>query len=516
MHGLFAAIPPDNRTPLRNNRCGLTEETMAKKTTRTAARKATGALARKPARTLPRTLKQRADAKTVSITPVRSGTEFPVREQRHRIWLAEIGFSGRPGETALLPAADGRLARVLLGTEAGPDLWSWSAAAAALPPGRYRITSRLNAAAATHAALGWALADAPTYPDAGASGSSRSRARPAGAELVLPAGADAGEVVQTARAFALVRRLISAPASALGPAELAAEARAVARRHRARIQVTVGDDLLRRNYPMVHAVGRASSRMPRLIDLTWGRAGDPLVAIIGKGVCFDSGGLDLKAAAGMQMMKKDMGGAAMALGLAQMVMEAELRIRLRVLIPAVENSVSGNAMRPLDVLESRSGRKVEVGNTDAEGRLVMADALTAAAAAKPAMIFDFATLTGAARIALGPDLPAMFCNDDALASALARTGERIGDPVWRMPLWDPYRRFMKSHAGDLSSTGNTPFAGAVTAALFLETFVDGAAPWAHFDVYGWNPTARPGRPEGGEAMAIRTVFSVLAERFGGR
>jgi leucyl aminopeptidase len=260
-------------------------------------------------------------------------------------------------------------------------------------------------------------------------------------------------------------------------------------------------------------VGRASARAPRLIDLTWGAARAPKVTLVGKGVCFDTGGLDLKPASGMLNMKKDMGGAAHVLGLARMIMMAKLPVRLRVLIPAVENSVSGDALRSLDIVGSRSGKTVEIGNTDAEGRLVLADALTEAVSEKPALILDFATLTGAARVAMGPELPAMFVNDDSLAADLLQGGETEGDPVWRMPLWRDYRRFLDSDIADINNTSSTPQGGAITAALFLQEFVSDDTPWAHFDIFAWNAASRPGRPKGGEAMAIRAAFRAISRRF---
>jgi len=277
--------------------------------------------------------------------------------------------------------------------------------------------------------------------------------------------------------------------------------------------VIVGDDLLKKNYPMVHAVGRASDRAPRLIDFTWGKPGDPKVTLVGKGVCFDSGGLDLKPPAGMKLMKKDMGGAANVLGLARMIMMANLPVRLRVLVPAVENSVSSNAFRPLDVLTSRAGITVEIGNTDAEGRLVLADALYEAASEDPELVLDFATLTGAARVALGPELPVMFVNDDSLAADLSKHGDAAGDPVWRLPLWKPYLRTLKSKVADLNNIGEMPQGGAITAALFMNEFVKDTVPWAHFDIMAWNTSSRPGRPVGGEAMAIRAAFGTVAARF---
>ena len=291
-------------------------------------------------------------------------------------------------------------------------------------------------------------------------------------------------------------------------------ARKLAREFRARCSVIVGDDLLKKNYPMVHAVGRASDRAPRLIDIVWGNPRHPKVTLVGKGVCFDSGGLDLKPASGMKLMKKDMGGAANALGLARMIMSAKLPVRLRVLVPAVENSVSGDAFRPLDVLDSRAGITVEIGNTDAEGRLILGDALYEAASEDPELLLDFATLTGAARVALGPELPAMFSNDDTLACDLSKYGEAAGDPVWRLPIWKPYRRTMDSKVADINNIGEMAQGGAIIAALFLYEFVKDTVPWAHFDIMAWNMSSRPGRPAGGEAMAIRAAFGTIAARFG--
>jgi leucyl aminopeptidase len=300
----------------------------------------------------------------------------------------------------------------------------------------------------------------------------------------------------------------------MGPAELAGAALAVADRHGARAEVIVGDDLLAHNYPMIHAVGRASSRPPRLVDLVWGEPGRPKVTLVGKGVCFDSGGLDLKPSSAMKLMKKDMGGAAIVVGVAQMLMAAHLPIRLRVLIPAVENSVGGNAMRPLDVIRSRSGRTVEIGNTDAEGRLILADALAEAASEQPALLIDCATLTGAARVAVGSELPAVFTTDDTLAAVLITAGEAIFDPVWRLPLWPAYRRHLDSAVADVNSAPDHPFAGAILAALFLEDFIRPTVPWMHLDVMAWNLEARPGRPKGGEAMGMRALNAMIAARFG--
>ena len=321
--------------------------------------------------------------------------------------------------------------------------------------------------------------------------------------------------VRQAEAVALVRDLVNTPAGDLGPAELEQAVRDVAERIGAEVRVTTGKEL-DAGYPLIAAVGRAATpdRAPRLIELEWGRAEHPRVAIIGKGVCFDSGGLDLKPASGMRLMKKDMGGAAHALALAALVAGERLSVRLHLLIPAVENAVSGNAFRPGDVVKSRQGLTVEIDNTDAEGRLVLADALTKAGEAKPELIVDFATLTGAARIALGPDLPALFCNDDDLAEALANAAKDATDPLWRMPIWDAYDEMLKSDIADLANAAGSPMAGAVVAAMFLKRFVPKDVPWAHFDTYSWRDTGKPGRPKGGDALGLRAAFAVLSDRYG--
>jgi leucyl aminopeptidase len=300
------------------------------------------------------------------------------------------------------------------------------------------------------------------------------------------------------------------------PDSLERAARAVASTFGAEVRVIAGDELLSANYPMIHAVGRASTTAPRLIDFTWGQPSAPKVTLVGKGVCFDSGGLDLKPSSAMLLMKKDMGGAAVVLGLAQMIMAAKLPMRLRVLIPAVENAVSGNAFRPGDVLKTRKGISVEIGNTDAEGRLVLGDALTEAVSEEPALLIDCATLTGAARTALGPDLPAMFTDDETLARDLLAASENVHDPLWRLPLWRAYRKMIDSKIADINNAGDSPFAGAITAALFLKEFTkpkEGTRPWVHLDLYAWNPSERPGRPAGGEGMAIRALYDMISKRF---
>lgn len=423
-------------------------------------------------------------------------------------WVKATGYAAKPGSVLLLPGdGNGALGGVLIGTEGDHDIWSWGAGAQAVPVGSYRIEAELSPDAAGRAALGWAL---------GSYAFTRYKAneRPA-RKLAWPKRVDRTYVAAAASATCLARDLINTPAADMGPADLARAAQELAREFDADVAVTVGEDLLERNYPAIHAVGRAAAVEPQLIDMTWGDANHPRVTLVGKGVCFDTGGLDLKPSRGMALMKKDMGGAAAVLGLARMIMATGLPVRLRVLIPAVENSVSGNAMRPRDILRTRKGLTVEVGNTDAEGRLVLADALAEAMEDKPDLVLDFATLTGAARSAVGTEIAAMFSNNDDLAEDLYRHGVAEDDPVWRMPLWKPYRRLIDSKVADINNSGDSPYAGAITAALFLSEFVDEGIPWAHFDIMAWNPSARPGRPEGGEAMAMRAAFATISERYFG-
>ena len=421
-------------------------------------------------------------------------------------WVEASDYEASPGSVLLIPdVGKDQTVRAVVGVSDDHDIWSWGAAAAALPEGRYRLDPKLKAKTAENAAIGWALG---VYEFSQYRMPKRKRPR-----LVWPAQADRGVIERAASATYLVRDLINTPANDMGPAELATAARRLAREFKARCRVTVGNALLRSNCPAIHAVGRASARAPRLIDLTWGSNRHPKVTLVGKGVCFDTGGLDLKPAAGMRLMKKDMGGGAHVLGLARMIMMAKLPVRLRVLVPAVENSVAGNAYRPFDVIETRKGLTVEIGNTDAEGRIVLADALTMAVEENPELILDFATLTGAARVAVGTEIAAMFCNDDKLADQFAHHAASEDDPVWRMPLWKPYRRQLNGKVADLNNVSDGPFGGAIIAALFLDTFVGKDVPWAHFDIMAWNPATRHGRPEGGEAMAMRAAFAVIAARY---
>ena len=470
---------------------------------------------------MPTFLSARARGRLVPITPlVKDALEgwLEGRPAAEAAWVRAAGFKAEPGAFCLLPGEAGALGRVLAGIDPEDDLWSYAGLPAKLPApesggapgGRYVIDAELDPEAATRAALGWALG---TYAF-----TRYRKAERRFAELAWPKAADKAAARRAAEAIFLVRDLINTPAGDMGPAELAAAATTLARRHKAKASIILGEALLKRNYPAIHAVGRASARAPRLIDLRWGERG-PRVTLVGKGVCFDSGGLDLKSAAGMKLMKKDMGGAAHVLGLAAMIMGARLPLRLRVLVPAVENSVSGEAFRPLDVLKTRKGLSVEVGNTDAEGRLVLCDALAEADRENPDLIVDFATLTGAARVALGSELPALFCNHDGIAEALFAHGREVHDPVWRLPLHKPYRRLLDSKVADLNNVSSGAYGGAITAALFLAEFVRPETPWVHLDIMAWNLAARPGRPEGGEAMGLRAVYALvesLARARGGR
>jgi leucyl aminopeptidase len=420
-------------------------------------------------------------------------------------WAEATRFAAEPGQILLLPDETGALARVLVGQAPGEYLWALAALPDALPDGVYALEGVAERDDASRLALGWAL---------GSYAFTRYKPRKRGfARLMWPETAERARVEALAHAIGLARDLINTPAEDMGPAELAGAAEQMASRTGATCRIIVGDELLRANYPTIHAVGRASSRAPRLVDLTWGDPKAPKLTLVGKGVCFDSGGLDIKPASGMRMMKKDMGGAATLMGLAQAVMESGLPVRLRLLVPAVENSIAGNAFRPLDVIRTRKGTTVEVGNTDAEGRLVLCDALAEACGEDPALIIDMATLTGAARVALGPDLPALFANDDELAADLLAAGTAEGDPLWRLPLWQPYRELLKSPVADINNVSESGFAGAITAALYLEEFVPATILWAHIDTYAWNARSRPGRPEGGEALALRALFALVERRF---
>lgn len=427
-----------------------------------------------------------------------------------RKWMAVQDWQPKPGAGLLLPDGDGGLAGVVLGT--GSDDWAKTmpllpgALPASLPSGTYRFASDLSdPELAAYAWLAGAYRFIRYHQDNGHA-----------ARLVLPKGVDRDRVLALGRALYFGRDLINTPPNDLGPAELESAARDLADAHGAEIAVTEGETLLARNFPMIHAVGRASDRSPRLIDIKWGKAGDPKVTIVGKGICFDTGGLDIKPPSAMLLMKKDMGGAAAALAFASLAMQAKLPIRLRVLIPAADNNISGNAFRPGDVLQSRSGKTVEIGNTDAEGRLVLADALSLADEEAPDYLVTFATLTGAARSALGPDLPPFYATDDKMVAPLTQAASAVGDPVWHMPFWAPYDEWLKSAIADVNHISSSPFAGSITAALFLRRFVTKAKRYAHFDIYGWVPRALPGRPMGGEPQAARALFAYFLDHLGKR
>lgn len=423
-----------------------------------------------------------------------------------RRWLETMAFTGAPDAHALLPGADGSLAAVWAGVRDAAHPWALAALPKALPPGRYRLDdSRGLALDAEAAALSWQL---------GAYQFDRYKPRKReAAELMLAPGAEASRGLLIAEAITATRDLVNTPAEHMGPAELAEAVRAIAAKHGATFKETVGTALLKARFPAVHAVGRAATRAPRFIEVNWGRARDPRLTLVGKGVCFDSGGLDIKSADGMRHMKKDMGGAANALGLASLIMALKLPVRLQLLIPAVENAIAGNAFRPGDVFETRKGLQIEIGNTDAEGRVILCDALAYGAESQPDLMIDMATLTGAARVALGAQLPALFCRDITLARDLVDRGLRMHDPLWHLPLWRDYHAGIESDVADLVNTGRNALAGAINAAISLEDFVPTATPWLHIDMFAWNDQARPGRPVGGEAQTLRTLLAYLEERY---
>jgi leucyl aminopeptidase len=419
-------------------------------------------------------------------------------------WLKAHDFSAKAGSFCVVPNGVGAPDFVVAGLSDVPSLWDLADFSRQLPEGIYALDWDGPLAFQEWLALGWVL---------GAYRFTRYKKNDKKlAQLVLPKGADAAKIRRYATAINLARDLINTPAEDMGPVELAQAVVNVAKKFRAKVTQTTGDDLRRKNYRAIHTVGRASSRAPRLVDLTWGNPKHPKVTLVGKGVCFDTGGLDLKPSSGMYLMKKDMAGAACALAIATMVMDAKLPVRLRLLIPAVENSVAGNAFRPTDIITMRNGMTVEVGNTDAEGRLILADAMAEAAREKPDLIIDFSTLTGAARSALGTDLAALFSNDDDLANDLVSSAVQMEDPIWRMPLHPAYEKMLESKIADLNSCPNSPYAGAITAALFLQNFVGENQAWAHLDFMAWNLSSKAGRPEGGEAASVRAVFRMLELR----
>ncbi|MEG9862457.1 MAG: leucyl aminopeptidase family protein [Parvularculales bacterium] len=430
-------------------------------------------------------------------------------------WSQTADFNAGRGRVLLLPGSGGELSGVLAGLGGDKEETGrayarqrvYCAVPALVPPGDYRIAGSPDPETATHMALGWAM---------GCYGFARYKKpkSPAIPRLVLPQGVDGEAVRREAHAVWQVRDMINTPANDMGPDALEDILVGMAARYEASLSVTAGEALLQQGFSLIHAVGAVGEQEPRLLDLTWGDETAPQVTLVGKGVCFDSGGLDIKPASGMGLMKKDMGGAACVIALGEMIMAAQLPVRLRVLVPAVENGIGRGAMRPGDIITGRKGISVEVGNTDAEGRLILSDALALADEEEPDLLIDMATLTGAARVAMGPDITPFFTHDDVLADALLRHSGKTIDPLWRLPLWMPYARLLDSPVADMNNISKGGFAGSITAALFLCRFVERAARYVHFDLYGWNPEASPGCPVGGEAQAIRALFSLLVERYG--
>jgi leucyl aminopeptidase len=443
-----------------------------------------------------------AEARPVHVVAAGRWTEWLNGQPAGRqSWIEAAGYKGKPGTALLLPADDGAVEAVLVTCEP-PQPWDGAVLRGALKGGTWRLSGDVDEALL---ALGWALA---AYRF--------DRYKVGERQAPLLAVADSAAMSRTrslAESFWLARDLVNTPSNDLGPDELAAAVEAVAGRFGARCRAIVGDALLEANFPLIHTVGRASARAPRLLDVTWGEPDAPRLTLVGKGVCFDTGGLDIKPSSNMLLMKKDMGGAALMLALAQAVMAHGTKVRLRLLIPAVENAVGSRSFRPGDIIRSRKGVTVEIGNTDAEGRLILADALAEADGEKPALMLDAATLTGAARVALGTDIPALFTPDDALAADLAALSAELDDPVWRLPLHAPYRKLIDSPIADINNAGSKPFAGAITAALFLKDFVTETKSWAHLDIFALNDEARPGRPRGGEATALRALFALVEQRF---
>jgi len=448
---------------------------------------------------------------TVPVTFATASTWTEIRDRldaRSRAFADAAGFEPKAGRHLLLPGPDGGLAGVLFGLEnaddKSKDLLRPGALPTLLPAGTYQFANPPHDARL--AALAFAL------------GSYRfaryRKAEDKAIRLELLPGLDGADLARIAQAVWLARDLINTPANDMGPAELEAAARAVATRHGATFRAIVGADLLTQNFPLIHAVGRAADRAPRLVDMSWGDPAHPKITLIGKGVCFDTGGLDIKPESGMLNMKKDMGGAATVLALAHMLMDRGAKLRLRVLLPVVENAISGSAFRPRDIYRSRKGLSVEIGNTDAEGRLILADALALACEEAPELIVDMATLTGAARVALGPEVVPFYTDDDALAAELMRSADAESDPLWRLPLWGPYDQMLDSKVADVNNVSAGGFAGSITAALFLRRFVSAAKAWLHCDIFAWNPAAKPGRPEGGECQAARALYHLLTARYG--
>lgn len=425
--------------------------------------------------------------------------------KKRQSWVQATGFTARAGDLCILPGEGGEVAGVLVGVESRDSYWSLAEAALNLPAGDYELADQKGLQSIQKIGLGWALA---LYQfDRYKSEAQRQQRR-------LVVGEQYAALAAEVEATYLVRDLINTPPNDMMPEQLAAQTQALAGQFGASFTAIVGDELLEQNYPTIHAVGRASSHPPQLLSLEWGRAGHPVIALIGKGVCFDSGGLDLKPSKAMRLMQKDMGGAAHALGLARAIMSANLPVQLKVWIPAVENAVSGDAFRPGDILTTRSGQTVEIDNTDAEGRLVLCDAITRAHEDQPELIIDFATLTGAARVAVGTEIACYFSNHEELAQNVLESSIETEDPAWQLPLHSAYARQLKSQFADVLNCSPAPYGGAITAALFLQRFIESQTPWLHFDVMAWNPSSRAGHPEGGEAMGLRAAMNLLQQKYG--
>lgn len=428
------------------------------------------------------------------------------KQPKHtQTWVKVSGFMPQVGAVLQIPSSSGALAAVVTIVDATPNIWSLAHLPGQLVAGNYRMEAKWKPSVMQDAALGFALAQY-TF---GRYKKQNSKAL----QLQVPKSVDIKSLEQQLAAITLVRDLINTPANDMSTADLAKAAQRVAKQTGARFSEIVGEDLLKKNYPAIYTVGRAGPAAPRLIELTHGHASHPLVVLVGKGVTFDTGGLDIKPYASMKLMKKDMGGAALMLGLAQLIIASKLPVRLRVLIPAVENSIGGNAFRPQDIIQSRKGLTIEIGSTDAEGRVILADALTEGDTGKPALMIDVATLTGAARTALGTELPALYCNRENVARDILRVSYACNDPMWQLPLWQGYAKYVNSQIADVTNTPNYGFAGSITAALFLERFVSPTTPWVHIDSYAWNAETQPGRPMGGEALGLRTLFTYLQTRF---
>ena len=426
-----------------------------------------------------------------------------------KLWINRNKFKAAKGTVLIFSNGSGEIDKVIAGTGAGDmSPWDYADIATSLPDGSYKFETQLDDLQSSHATFGWAMAHYKfdLY---------LKEKMDKTAVLNVPDNCDVDEVSRLVRGTTLARDLVNTPTCDMGPPELADVSEKLANEFGASINITVGDNLLKEGFNAIHTVGRAAEKEPRLIDLTWGDKNAPKVTLVGKGVCFDTGGLDIKPSNAMLTMKKDMGGAAHVLALGQMILESGINIRLRILIPAVENNIAGNAFRPGDIIKSYKGTTIEVGNTDAEGRLVLCDALALASEEKPDILLDFATLTGAARVALGPDIPPYFTDDDALSDELLAISKEEFDPLWPLPLYAPYKKMLSSSIADTNNIASTGFGGAITAALFLKEFVDDDISWTHFDVYAWNASECPGRPKGGEAMGIRSVYRFLVNKFNG-